>query len=97
MLGDAAHATTPFQGQGAGQAIEDALVPTILLSKIAKVASELAYAFIAYDQVRKPNSQRVVKTSREAGDVMGMKVPGVEGDVKEDGRGDGDADALDLA
>lgn len=41
MLGDAAHAMTPFQGQGAGQAIEDALVLTTLLSKVTQPAVEI--------------------------------------------------------
>ncbi|KAK4692408.1 salicylate hydroxylase, partial [Lecanoromycetidae sp. Uapishka_2] len=81
MLGDAAHATTPFQGQGAGQAIEDALVLSTLLSKINNPASEIPNAFTAYDQVRRPRSQRVVKTSREAGDLYGMKAPNVGDDL----------------
>lgn len=38
-------------------------------------------AFAAYDQVRKPRSQRVVKTSREAGSLVGMMTEGVGGDL----------------
>ena len=33
-MGDAAHATTPFQGQGAAQATEDALVLQTLLGQV---------------------------------------------------------------
>lgn len=85
ILGDAAHATTPFQGQGAGKAIEDALVLTTLLSKVRDPESEIPNAFVAYDQVRRPRSQRVVETSREAGELYGMKAPGVGGDLRKMG------------
>ena len=81
MMGDAAHATTPFQGQGAGQAIEDALVLETLLGRVQD-AKHIPNAFAAYDQVRKARSQRVVTTSREAGFVFGMKAKGV-GDTLE--------------
>ena len=80
MLGDAAHAATPFQGQGAGQAIEDALVLETLLGKV-KDKSQISNAFSAYDQVRRPRSQKIVTTSREAGDLMGMRKEGVGDDV----------------
>jgi salicylate hydroxylase len=65
LLGDAAHATTPHQGAGAGQAIEDALVLSSLLGQVNS-AADLQDAFKAYDAVRRPRSQRVVTTSREA-------------------------------
>lgn len=80
MMGDAAHATTPFQGQGAGQAIEDALVLETLLGRVDD-AKSIANAFVAYDQVRRPRSQRVVKTSREAGRLVGMLTEGVGSDL----------------
>ena len=38
--------------------------------------------FAAYDQVRKPRSQRVVKTSREAGTLVGMLAEGVGSDLQ---------------
>ena len=65
LLGDAAHATTPHQGAGAGQAIEDALVLSTLLGQVKSLA-DIEDAFKAYDAVRRPRSQRVVTTSREA-------------------------------
>ncbi|KAL9132105.1 MAG: hypothetical protein Q9217_000141 [Psora testacea] len=76
MLGDAAHATTPFQGSGAGQAIEDALVLSVLLAKVTDKI-QLPNAFSAYDQVRRPRSQKVVTTSRQAGNLIAMKLDGV--------------------
>ena len=81
MMGDAAHATTPFQGQGAGQAIEDALVLETLLGRM-RDAKHIPNAFAAYDQVRKARSQRVVTTSREAGLLYGMMAKGVGGDLE---------------
>lgn len=80
MMGDAAHATTPFQGQGAGQAIEDALVLETLLGRVRE-PKYIPNAFAAFDQVRRPRSQRVVKTSREAGQLYGMVAEGVGDDL----------------
>ncbi|EKD19231.1 mannitol 1-phosphate dehydrogenase [Drepanopeziza brunnea f. sp. 'multigermtubi' MB_m1] len=65
ILGDAAHASTPHQGAGAGQAIEDAFVMSNLLGQVKSV-DEIEKAFYAYDAVRRPRSQKVVTTSREA-------------------------------
>lgn len=81
IMGDAAHATTPFQGQGAGQAIEDALVLETLLGRV-RDAKYVPNAFAAYDQVRKARSQRVVTTSREAGLLNGMMAKGVGDDLE---------------
>ena len=82
MLGDAAHASTPFQGQGAGQAIEDAYVLESLLALI-ETPDEAAYAFRAYDRVRRPRSQQVVKTSREMGELIVFRHPVVKDDLKQ--------------
>lgn len=66
LLGDAAHASTPHQGAGAGQAIEDAHVLAELLSDDRVVtAADVVAAFKAYDEVRRPRSQKVVTTSKE--------------------------------
>lgn len=65
LLGDAAHASTPHQGAGAGQAIEDAYVLSNLLGQVDSVEN-IEKAFHAYDAVRRPRSQKVVKTSRDA-------------------------------
>lgn len=68
ILGDAAHASTPHQGAGAGQAIEDAFVLSNLLGQV-KSTKEIEEAFHAYDAVRRPRSQKVVKTSRDAAKI----------------------------
>lgn len=80
-MGDAAHATTPFQGQGAGQAIEDACVLTALFEKVTRT-DDVPNALAAYDQVRRPRAQRIVSTSRESGQLMSMQLPGVDDDLE---------------
>ena len=81
MMGDAAHASTPFQGQGAGQAIEDACVLSALFEKISTPV-EVPHALAAYDQIRRPRSQRVVSTSRESGQLVSMQQAGIGEDVE---------------
>ena len=81
MLGDAAHATTPFQGQGAGQALEDSLVIKTVLSKVQK-AKQIPNALMAYNQIRRPRGQRIVETSREFGILLGMQLEGVGEDLE---------------
>ncbi|EKG18343.1 Monooxygenase FAD-binding protein [Macrophomina phaseolina MS6] len=66
LLGDAAHATTPHLGAGAGQAMEDAYVLSNLLGK-AETAEDLPNVFQAYDAVRRPRTQQVVEFSRQSG------------------------------
>lgn len=65
VIGDAAHATTPFQGAGAGQAIEDALVMSKLFGQVQSL-HDIESAFAAYDAIRRPRTERVVQTSRQA-------------------------------
>ena len=72
IMGDAAHASTPYQGAGAGQAIEDALILETVLGKITHPA-QLSNALKAFDAVRRPRSQKCVRTSMEAGEIIGMK------------------------
>lgn len=80
MMGDAAHASTPFQGQGAGQAIEDACVLSALFEKVS-TPDGIPNALAAYDQIRRPRAQRVVSTSRESGQLISMQQPGVGDNV----------------
>ena len=81
MMGDAAYASTPFQGQGAGQAIEDAFVLGSLFASVDTVA-KIPMAFLAYDRIRRPRSQRVAQTSREAGELVALRLPGVGDNVE---------------
>lgn len=84
ILGDAAHASTPHNGAGAGQAIEDAHVLAELLADPHVTTSEhVVAAFQAYDAVRRPRSQRVVTSSRENADLLCLCYEGV-GDNEEE-------------
>lgn len=77
ILGDAAHTTTPHQGAGAGQALEDALImSTVLADARIQTASDIPAAFRAYDGIRRPRSQKVVSTSRSCGETYAFKGPG---------------------
>lgn len=65
LLGDAAHAMTPHLGQGACQAIEDAVVLGSLLDGVDDVDRALA----EYDRVRRPRTRSVAKMSRLSGRI----------------------------
>ncbi|KAL5338367.1 hypothetical protein BJX70DRAFT_202552 [Aspergillus crustosus] len=81
ILGDAAHASTPHQGAGAGQAIEDAHVLAELLGDERVVDPEHVVAvFQAYDAVRRPRSQRVVSSSAENAYLLCLRLEGVGAD-----------------
>ena len=81
LLGDAAHASTPHQGAGAGMAMEDGFVLSRLLREINEEA-ELEKAFRAYDAVRRPRSQKLVATSRTAGTLYEFEMEGIKDDVQ---------------
>ncbi|MFE6225034.1 FAD-dependent monooxygenase [Streptomyces sp. NPDC057854] len=63
LLGDAAHAMTPHLGQGACQALEDAVALAAALAAAPTVESALA----RYDAERRPRSQAVARAARQAG------------------------------
>lgn len=79
MFGDAAHAGTPFQGQGAGQAIEDAFVLANLLREATSEGNGglLPRVLEAYDAARRPRAIKCVDTSRECGTLFALRLPGV--------------------
>ena len=79
VAGDAAHASTPHQGAGAGMALEDSYVLAALLAEVED-ATELEEAFKAFDAVRRGRTQRLVKTSRECGRVFDCEGTGIEED-----------------
>ncbi|MFJ9442214.1 FAD-dependent monooxygenase [Kitasatospora sp. NPDC101235] len=63
LLGDAAHAMTPHLGQGACQALEDAVTLAAALTEARTVEGALAH----YDAARRPRSQTVARDARRAG------------------------------
>lgn len=83
LLGDAAHGTTPHQGAGAGMAIEDALYLSTLLGMVGSgTGREISAAFSVYDQYQRPRTQKLVRTSRDAGLLYEMQLAGVGEDVE---------------
>ncbi|TDC74620.1 FAD-dependent monooxygenase [Streptomyces hainanensis] len=71
LLGDAAHAMTPNLGQGACQAIEDAVVLADRLAAEADVDQALA----GYDRLRRPRTQAIVRRSARLGRVGQLAWP----------------------
>ena len=63
LLGDAAHAMTPNLGQGAAQAIKDAVV----LGSCCPPERPLADGLAEYDAVRRPRAQAVARASYRVG------------------------------
>lgn len=63
LLGDAAHATTPNMGQGAGQSIEDAFE----LMEAIKNTPTMNDAFNQYDAMRVKKTKKVINLSRKIG------------------------------
>jgi salicylate hydroxylase len=76
IIGDAAHAMTPWQGAGGGQAIEDAMIMGALFSKVSSV-QDIKAVFQAFDAVRRPRCQRIIDSSRETGQIMCGQIPEV--------------------
>jgi salicylate hydroxylase len=66
MLGDAAHPMSPFLGQGACIAIEDAMI----LGRAFAVASKPSEAFAIYENTRKERANRVQLASRQQADEL---------------------------
>lgn len=82
IMGDCAHATTPHQGAGASQCIEDALMLSRLFGMVEKGnEQEIERVFEAYDAVRRPRSQKVIKTSTEMSDIASLEGAGTGDDV----------------
>ena len=77
IAGDAAHASSPHHGAGAGIGIEDALALTILLDMVqsriktpgGRKTVALQAAFAAFSAVRRDRSQWLVRSSREACEI----------------------------
>src|ERR1700712_1496027 len=78
LLGDAAHATTPHFGQGAGMALEDAYVLSNLLGRCN---GDVEKAFEAYDYVRVPRALKVTSLSLQHGKVLDMEGDGIGDDL----------------
>ena len=74
LLGDAAHASTPNLGQGACQALEDAVVLAHCVSETSPVEAALR----KYERLRIPRTAAVVRNSWQAGKVLQLDSPVLE-------------------
>jgi salicylate hydroxylase len=79
LLGDSAHASGPFNGGGAGQAIEDAYILGELLSLPECNKKTLPRFLQAYEDVRRPRATAQQLHAIESGKLMTL-----EGDYRED-------------
>lgn len=80
LTGDAAHASTPHHGAGAGCGIEDCVALAVLLeaaskSKALNRTATLQTALKVYNNVRYARSQWLVDSSRIIGDVYEFMYP----------------------
>lgn len=70
LVGDAAHATSPHHGAGAGFCIEDAaILATLLADPQVKSTAQLEIVFAVYDAHRRERTQWLVRSSRRAGNL----------------------------
>lgn len=69
VVGDAAHATTPWQGSGGGISIEDALILSSLIGRITS-RRNIPVALKVYDELRRPRTQQVVASSKGTGMIF---------------------------
>ncbi|KLO14628.1 FAD/NAD-binding domain-containing protein [Schizopora paradoxa] len=67
LVGDAAHGMLPHQGAGAGQAIEDAFLLAQVLGYEGVTKESLPEALRAYESVRLPIANEVLRGSRDSG------------------------------
>ncbi|KAI5240005.1 monooxygenase [Aureobasidium subglaciale] len=77
LLGDSAHASLPFQAAGAAQGLEDALVLSNVLAKLAemqetsaKMTPYIQAGLEAYDAVRRPRAQKQLEQAAEVGRMI---------------------------
>ena len=75
LLGDAAHPMTPNLGQGACQAIEDAVVLARLMPGPVDGGVSVGQALAAYTAQRLPRTTQVVRWSRRMGAMSTWKAP----------------------
>jgi len=68
LLGDAVHAMTPNIGQGAGMAMEDAVVLADELQTVARGTQDVDAALRRYAAQRKPRVESVMRLSRRVGE-----------------------------
>ncbi|CAG9986792.1 unnamed protein product [Clonostachys byssicola] len=81
ISGDAAHATSPHHGAGAGFCIEDSAILAALLShESVNSPADIELAFAVFDECRRERGQWLVESSRFIGDCYEWRAEGVGSD-----------------
>ncbi len=75
LIGDAAHATTPNMGQGACQAIEDA----VFLAECLRKNSIVSHAFQVFEKMRLKRTHYIVRQSWRLGRIAQLENPFLAG------------------
>lgn len=75
LIGDAAHATLPHLGAGAGQGLEDACFLAELLGDPQVLRTDLNELLAIYDTLRRPRASKVQRTSRKHGELYELRDP----------------------
>lgn len=76
LCGDAAHATTPHHGAGAGFCVEDsAVLSELLADRRVTEPSQLAAVFAAFDAARRPRGHWLVQSSRRMAELYQDRAP----------------------
>lgn len=66
LVGDAAHGISPYMGQGAALAMEDAVV----LAKCLRDIQNIQQAFSKFEELRKPRVEKIIKLSKQSGSTL---------------------------
>jgi salicylate hydroxylase len=77
-MGNAAHVSNPYQGEGAGMAFEDSLALSSILGQVlndpqttsSSINTKLKACLYAYEHVRRPRTQKIISISKEMGEIM---------------------------
>jgi salicylate hydroxylase len=81
IMGDAAHATSPHHGAGAGLCIEDsAVMAELLADESVKSSQDVEAVFSVFQEVRKERGQGLVQSSARIGNVYEWRAEGVGSD-----------------
>ncbi|OQD66295.1 hypothetical protein PENDEC_c052G06018 [Penicillium decumbens] len=83
LSGDAAHATSPHHGAGAGFCLEDtAVLAALLEDDRVQTHKDLEHVLDAFDFCRRERTQWLVQSSRFVGDCYEWRAEGIERDFK---------------
>lgn len=78
LLGDAAHATSPHHGAGAGMCIEDsAVMAELLASDGVKAQVDIEVVFQAFNDLRRERGNWLVQSSAHQGNLYEWLAPGI--------------------